>query len=244
MQDSKAGNKYREMLAKRMAKANWVRLNGKWSIKNSKLNETRAWISPWGYYALLDVNSIRSSKHIKNVKSISLKVKLYDQYRKRNNSRFVIAFAVKNPYRKFYVQLFGLQLTGNSDKITNAQFIVSDRKNKQKSYLTKYNYFVRGYKKSKFIMDFNKEYNLTFKFYGNLVTFFCNNKKISSVRFPHANMNGAIAFATMHIKAAIDNVKVLNTKNKIIFQDNFDDPSTLFVPGIKAKITSKKRKKK
>ncbi len=132
--------------------------------------------------------------------------------------------------------------TGTAKKITSAQFIYSDRKNKNKSYRTKYNYYVRGLKKAKFKMEFDKEYALNFKFQGNMVTLYNGKKKILTGTFPHDNMDGCIAFATMHIKAEIDDVKVTDAKNKVIFEDNFDNPKTLWVPGVRVKITSKKKK--
>lgn len=221
----------------------WLRLNGTWEITDSKLIEKRVWISKWRYYALLDYNTVRTIKPLRNITEIRTGISLSRPYEKSDSTELLLSFAVRSPYKGWYFHLYGFKLTGDKEGIKNIHLIHSNRKDKKKRYATKNNYFEKIIASKKIKLDYNKKYTLSISLHRNTAAFFVNGKKILASKLPVRNFNGQIALSSRYISPQFDYVKVFNGK-KLLLHDSFDKPETLRIPGVKVKIKTTKKKKK
>lgn len=208
---------------------NWQRLGGKWKILNSKAVEERAWCINWGYYELINFNSIISLKPYDNFSSIEVDAELFD--RDKSPAEFILSFNITSESLDWFYHMYAFKITGGFWGMNKVSFIYSDRADKTKPINTKNNTFIKELATTDFKIKYDKSYNYRVAFEGENVSLYINDEKILSAPFPEKNHHGRIAISSKNTKISIDKVTVKKNA-QIIFEDDFNK-DTIYVKVLK-----------
>lgn len=209
---------------------NWQRLGGKWKINNSKAVEERAWCIPWGYYELVNYNTILSLKPYENFSSIEVNAELFD--REESPTEFILSFDITSESLGWFYHMYAFRITGGFWGMDKVSFIHSDRTDKTKPFNTKNNTFIKELASADCKIKYKSNNNYRIEFENDNATLYINDKRILSAPLLEKNYNGRIAISSKNTKIAIDKITV-KKKNQIIFQDDFNIDS-IFVKVVKA----------
>jgi len=211
---------------------NWQRLSGEFKIKDSKLTETQAWVSPWKYYELININSVISLKPVDDYSSIDFDFSIHDRH--ESPAEFSVSFAVRSPYKKWFYHIYSIKLSGGFWGINKVSLIHSDMKDKCKRYATKNNIFIKELKSNSCSLRYGKTYKGCIMFNKDSVSFYIDGEKILEGKMPSEDHSGRIALSTKNTKVTIDKVQVKNGM-KIVFEDDFNS-DTIYVRKARAGI--------
>ncbi len=218
----------------------WQKMSGNWTIKNSRLTEKKARISPWHYYELLNMNSIVSIEPLKTFDVLKFDFNVHDRH--KSPSEFWLSFAVRSPEKKWYYHMYSIRLSGGFWCIGDVDLLYCDRKDKSKELRTKNNTLVKKLKSESCWFSYDKKYHGKIKFQGKKVAFYIDGKKVLSGKLPSEDHSGRIALSTRNTQVTIDKIEVKNGKN-IVFQDDFHS-NTIYTKKLKASVTRVPKKKK
>jgi len=210
---------------------NWLRLGGKWKVTNSKAIEERAWSIVWGYYELVNFNSILSLKPFCNYSSIEVEAELFE--REKSPTEFILAFNVTSESSGWYYHMYAFRITGGFWGMNKIALIYSDREDKSKPFNTKNNTFIKELKSVNHKIKYGKVNNYRISFENSDVILYINGEKVLSAPFPEKSYDGRVAICSRNIKISIDKITIKNAE-KIIFEDDFDIDS-IYVKIVKAK---------
>lgn len=198
-------------------------MSGKWEIRDSLAIEDYGNSAFWGFYEILNLNSIQSLLSIKNdYSSILFNLKVYD--RLRTPSDLMLSFAVTSESKSWFYHMYAFKLTGGFWGMNKVSFIHSDRLDKTKPFATKNNTFVKELASAKCSVKYDKMYNYRIAFEGTDVVLYINGEKILAAPFPEKSHEGRIAISARNVKIAVDKVEV-KQGDKTIFEDDFNEDS-------------------
>ncbi|MCL1865491.1 MAG: hypothetical protein FWF73_06750 [Spirochaetes bacterium] len=207
----------------------WMRVAGKWEIKDSKAFETRGRGLDWNYYELLNFNTILTLKGFNNFTSIDYTVNLVK--RVQSPTEIMFPFAVSEI--DFY-HIYAFKITGDFWNMDRVSFIFSDRLDKTKPFETKNNIFVNELASAKCKVKYDKVYNYRIAFEEKNAVLYINGDKILSAPFPENSYNGRIGISSRNVKIAVDKIEIKNG-DKTVFEDDFNEDS-IYVKVLKATV--------
>ena len=200
----------------------WQRMSGKWVVENSSAIEKFGNTSFWGYYEILNLNSIQTLKPLDSYNIIDINSTLYD--RLRTPSEFMISFAIRSESESWFYHIYALKFTGNYWGLNKVSFVFSDRIDKSKPFSTKNNVFIKELESANCKIKYGKSYNYRITIEGEHIVLYINGEKILFSQFPEKSHEGRVAISAKNVKIAIDKVLVKNN-DKIIFEDDFNENS-------------------
>ena len=207
-------------------------MSGRWEIKDSKVYGTQPGTIGWGYYEILNFNTLLSLKDINNYTSIDYTVNATK--RVKTPTEIMLPFAVTSESASWFYHMYAFKITGDFWNMDTVSFIYSDRLDKTKPFSTKNNAFVKELASAKCKIKYDKTYNYRVAFEGNNVVLYIDGKRVLSTPFPGKNHNGRIAISSRNVLIAVDKIEV-KAGDKTVFVDDFNEDS-IYVRVLKATV--------
>jgi hypothetical protein len=218
--------------------ANWKRSSGDWKVQKSYLTEVRGWIGPWGYYELMDHNTVISQSEFENFQKIEFTLEMS----KPQKSKFdaTISFGVRSPEKSWYYYSYGVRFHGekktfSADKFNKVSLVQTSMIDAKLPPNQKGNNKVTEIASAKCDIPADKESNYTLLFEGDTLKVLREKTIILETKVNKSEQKGRMAISGRNASLKLKYFKVIGPNEKVIFADNFEK-DTIYRAKVEATI--------
>jgi hypothetical protein len=193
----------------------WMKISGKWenqrSCKDSSyfLGESQGKTREWGYSELINYNSIIAENPLKEYSRITFTMEIADP---TDNPVQVMAFFAARDFRYFHAFRF----SGVRAGINKVSLISSREKNPKLPRRVKGNFIIEEKLTKDFALEYDKNYRIDIRFYGESVQLYIDQKRIASFVSKEPLNSGRFGFSNRNASIKIAAVKVSPSPQRLV----------------------------
>lgn len=212
-------------------KNNWMRISGKWEIKDSILSCLWENSATWGYYALMDRNSILSMEPLVNPSSFSFRMLLTKT--QPQPGEFWAAIGTRALTANWNYHAYAVVFYCDQVRISKISLVLTDQVDSTKPFNTKNNYCITELSSLPADIAQGIPLDVYLKLENKTVSMYINNVLTAEFVIPDdkfSGFDGKVGFAAKNVLARMEYAKATSGSD-VVLDDGFD-LNSLYVPTV------------